>query len=59
MKVMKKIAFCIFIAIAYLYWQDNGIMITKYLNHLMDIAYYKYRIYKIKHLENIIKNWFL
>ncbi|MEY8320580.1 metallophosphoesterase [Lachnospiraceae bacterium 46-61] len=56
MKVMKKIAFCIFIATAYLYWQNNGIMITKYQyqNSKIPKSFCGYRILQISDLQNKI-----
>lgn len=54
MKIIKKIVFCIFIVTAYLYWQNNGIMITKYQyqNSKIPKPFDGYRILQISDLQN-------
>lgn len=54
MKRFQKLLFCIFMVGLYLYWQDNGIMITKYTikNNKIPQTFSNYRILQISDLQN-------
>lgn len=54
MKLFKKILFFVFVSITYLYWQDNGISVTKYQHKSKKIpkSFLNYRILQISDLQN-------
>lgn len=54
MKLFKKILFCAFMVAAYLYWQDNAILVTKYQYHNPKIpkSFSGYRILQLSDLQN-------
>ena len=54
MKILKKIMFCILVVAGYLYWQDNGIVITRYQykNEKIPSSFCGYRILQLSDLQN-------
>ncbi len=54
MKIFKKFIGAVFMLAAYLYWQDNSIMVTKYEYQSKKVpqSFYGYRIVQISDLQN-------